>query len=77
MQCQGADLGLVEVSVGGRHVDKHERLGGAAEGVAHEHGELVVAVGDVRLLRGQRTDHIAQRAQALVDCLRLLQLLAR
>lgn len=77
MECHGADLGLIEVGVGGGHIDEHERLGGAAEGVAHEHGELVVAVGDVRLLRSQSADHVAQRAQALVDCLRLLQLLAR
>ena len=33
-------LRLVQVGVHRRHVDKHERLGGAADGVGHEHGEL-------------------------------------
>ncbi len=44
-------LRLVQVGVGGRHVDKHERLGGAAQAVAHQHRQLVVAVWYVRLRR--------------------------
>ena len=61
------DDGLVAVVVGGGDVDEHERLGVAAERVLHEHGQLVVAVGDELLLAAQRRDHVAQRRQRLVD----------
>ncbi len=45
---QGA-VRLVEIGVRGGHVDEHEGLGGAAQGVGHQHRQLVVAVRDVHL----------------------------
>ena len=42
-------LRLIQIGVGGRHVDEHERLGRPAQAVAHQHRELMVAVWDVCL----------------------------
>ena len=42
-------LRLVQVGVRGRDVDEHERFGGAAQRIAHEHRQLLIAVRDVRL----------------------------
>ena len=75
MKARGSHIGFVHVGVGGGHIDEHERLGGAPQGVGHEHGQLVVTVRDVHRLAGQGADDVPQRRQGLVDGLRLLQLL--
>lgn len=54
------DDGLVTVVVCRGDVDKHEGLGVAAQRVLHQHGQLVVTVGDKLLLAAQRRDHVAQ-----------------
>ena len=53
-------LGLIDIPVRGRHIDKHERLGVSSERVRHEHRELGVAVGDVLLLGCEGADDIAE-----------------
>mmetsp|Transcript_2465 Transcript_2465/g.4375 ORF Transcript_2465/g.4375 Transcript_2465/m.4375 type:complete len:347 (-) Transcript_2465:410-1450(-) len=70
-------LRLIDVVVGGRHVDKHKRLGVPSQAIRQKHGELVVTVRDVPLLRGERADNVAQGRQRLVDSLCLLKLLTR
>ena len=45
---------LVAVVVCGRDVDEHEGLGVAAQRVLHQHGQLVVPVGDELLFTAQR-----------------------
>ena len=51
----------------GGEVEHHERLAIAAEAGLQQVGELGVAVGDVLVLVRQPHEHVAQRAQALVD----------
>lgn len=69
-------VGLLQTVADRGDVDKHECFGKTPQRVAHEHRELVVAVGDVRGVGGERIDDIAQSGERLVDGQRLLQLLA-
>ena len=63
---------LVEVNRKRADVDKHKCLRIAPERVLQEVGELRVAVRDVLILVGKRSNNVPQATQALVDGLRLL-----
>lgn len=54
------DDGLVLVVVGRGDVDKHEGLGVPSQGVLHQHGQLVVTVGDELLVAAEGRDHVPQ-----------------
>ena len=57
----------------GGDVDEHQGLAVAAQAVLEEVGELRVAVGNVRVLLGERHDDVAEVGQGLVDVLCLGQ----
>lgn len=61
------DDGLVLVVVCRRDVDKHEGLGVPSQRVLHEHGQLVVTVGDELLVTAQGRDDVPKGRQRLVD----------
>mmetsp|Transcript_84363 Transcript_84363/g.239284 ORF Transcript_84363/g.239284 Transcript_84363/m.239284 type:complete len:600 (+) Transcript_84363:3-1802(+) len=75
-EVQGAQR-LGDIALRGRALHDHQRLRVAAERVLQHHRELRVPVGHVLGLGRQGGDHAAQRGQALVDVLGLLDALAR
>lgn len=61
------DDGLILVVVCRRDVDKHEGLGIPSQWVLHEHGQLVVTVGDELLVTAQGWNDVPKGRQRLVD----------
>jgi hypothetical protein len=57
-------------------LNSHERLAVAAQARLQQVRQLRVAIGNVRLLAGQRVEHVAQARQALVDVARLTRTVA-
>ena len=39
--CKGVGA-LINIAVTGRDIDKHEGLGAPSQGIAHQHGQLVI-----------------------------------
>lgn len=52
-------VGLVEIRVRWRNVNKHKGFRISTKGVTHKHGQLMISVWDVMFFRRQCTDNIS------------------